>query len=260
MAYIGLKYPVFAPIATEPDNALPTYSAGLVVGHAMAAKVSIETSDSKLPADDMIVEIDNSFISGKITAGIDDISSDAYRAWLGAQTATLGGESVIKDSGNAASPSGGFGYYRVRRKNGVRSLRAYWYPKVQFAVPSEDASTKPDGAIEWQAPEFEGTIMAAKDADASWRFWKDFSVEADAVDWLKGLAHIGDAATLTALQADIATTAALSPETYTSASWVAVANALAEAQAVAALAFPTQARADAAEDALEAAVAALVTR
>lgn len=257
-AYIGLKHPVFAPIATDVDGSLPTYSAGLVVGYAIAANVEIELADSKLAADDMIAEIDNSFVSGIITAGIDDISKEAYIAWMGGQETTYGGETVVRDSGIANAPSGGFGYYRVRKKNNVRTVRAYWYPKVQFAVPSEDAQTKPDGAIEWQTPEFEGSIMACKDAAASWRFWLDFTAEADAIAWLNELAIIGSAATLTSLNSALTTANELNPETYTSASWVAMANAITAAEAVVALEYPSQTRVNAALAALTDATSALV--
>lgn len=260
MAYIGLKHPVFAPIATEPTNSLPTYGSGLVVGHAIAAKVSIELSDSKLAADDMIVEMDNSFISGKITTGIDDLSDDVVKAWLGSQVGTLGGVNTIRDAAGYDSPKGGFGYYRVRKKDGVRTCRAFWYHKTKWGMPSEEAKTKPDKSIEWQTPEVEGTIMTALDADNSWRDTATFETEAEAVAWLNELANIGEPANKTNLNADIATAQALNPELYTSTSWVAVANALADAVATAAMLSPSQARVDAAEDTLEAALAAKVLR
>ncbi|HBV85759.1 MAG TPA: hypothetical protein DEF42_03670 [Desulfosporosinus sp.] len=260
MAYIGLKHPVFAPITNEPANGFPVYGAGLIVGHAIAANVSIELSDSKLPADDMVVEIDNSFTSGTITTGIDDLSDDALKIWLGQKAATLNGVATIRSAAGYEAPNGGFGYYRVRKKNGVRSYRALWYYKTKWGMPSEDASTKPDGAIEWQTPEVEGTIMTAQDADNSWRDMATFTTESDAVAWLNELANIGEPANKSNLSAAIASAQALDPETYTSISWVDVANSLAEAVEVAAMASPSQARVDAAESLLEAAVAALVTR
>lgn len=258
MAYIGLKHPVFAPIATEPANSLPTYGTGLVVGRAIAANVAIELSDSKLPADDMIVEMDNSFISGTITTGVDDLSDEALQTWLGEQTAVVGGVATIRSAASFSAPEGGFGYYRVRKKNGARSFRAYWYYKTKWGIPSEDAATKPDGSIEWQTPEVEGTIMAAQDATNTWRDMATFAVEADAVAWLNGLAGIGVAADLTALNADIATAQALNPELYTSVSWVGLANALEAAVAVSAMTNPTQAKVDEAHDTLAEANLALV--
>lgn len=260
MAYIGLKHPVFAPITSEPANSLPVYGAGLVVGKAIAANVAIERSDSKLAADDAIAEVDNSVIGGTITTGVDDLSDEALKTWLGDKASTLNGVATIRSASNYEAPNGGFGYYRVRKKNGVRSFRAYWYHKTKWGIPSEDAATKPDGAIEWQTPEVEGTILTVGDADNSWRDAVTFDTEAEAVAWLDELANIGEPADLTSLNADITTAEALSPEDYTSASWVALANALADANAVVAMDNPSQARVDAAEDALEAATLALVER
>ncbi len=190
MAYIGLKHPVFAPIATEPANSLPTYGTGLVVGMAIAADVSIELSDAKLAADDTIAEIENGFVSGTISMGVDDLSDAALKAWLGVQEASLGGEATIRNAATYDSPEGGFGYYRVRKKAGVRSYRAYWYHKTKWGIPSENAATKPDGSIEWQTPTIEGQIMTALDTAASWRDQATFTSEADAIAWLDGLAGV----------------------------------------------------------------------
>lgn len=190
MAYIGLKHPVFAPIATEPANSLPTYGTGLVVGMAIAADVSIELSDAKLAADDTIAETENGFVSGTISMGVDDLSDAVLKAWLGVQEASLGGEATLRSAATYDSPEGGFGYYRVRKKAGVRSFRAYWYHKTKWGMPGENAATKPDGSIEWQTPTIEGEIMTALDTAASWRDEATFDAEADAIAWLDGLAGV----------------------------------------------------------------------
>ncbi len=260
MAYIGLKHPVFAPITAEPASSLPTYGAGLVVGHAIAANVTIELSESKLPADDMIVEIDNSFVSGTISTGIDDLSDEVLQAWLGNKKVTVGGVDVIRSAANYEAPEGGFGYYRVRKKNGVRSFRAYWYYKTKWGMPSEEAATKPDGSIEWQTPSIEGAIMTAQDADNSWRDMATFATEAEAVAWLEELANIGEPADLTDLNTAITAAQVLDPEAYTSVSWVDVAVALDEAVAVTAMESPSQTRVDQAESVLTTAMASLVER
>lgn len=190
MAYIGLKHPVFAPIATDVSGSLPTYGTGLVVGMAIGADVSIELSDAKLAADDTIAEIENGFVSGTISMNVDDISDAALIAWLGIQESTLGGEATLREAATYDSPEGGFGYYRVRKKAGVRSYRAYWYHKTKWGMPGESAATKPDGSIEWQTPTIEGEIMTALDTAASWRDQATFTNEADAIAWLDGLAGV----------------------------------------------------------------------
>lgn len=212
MAYIGLKHPVFAPITDEPAGQLPAYGTGLVVGMAIAADVNIELSDSKLPADDIIAEIEKGFTSGTITMGIDDLSDAAQKAWLGSREASLGGQATIRDAATYDSPEGGFGYYRVRKKAGKRSFRAYWYHKTKWGTPSENAATKPDGSIEWQTPTVEGSIMAVNDEANSWRDHVTFDNEADAIAWLDELANVpvSESAGLSALEM-VGTGGTLSP-------------------------------------------------
>ncbi len=259
MAMVGLKRPVFAPIASETAGLVPTYKPGLIVGEAIEANVSIELNDNPLYADDAVAESDKGFKSGTIKMGVDDISKEVHVAWFGAKTQTVNGVEEVIDGASLVAPIGGFGYYRVRRKNGVRTIRAYWYYKTQWGVPSEEAKTKGE-QIEWQTPSVEGNIMVLDDEKSSWRKWADFSTEAAAIEWLYELANIGEPASKTALNAAITSAQALDPEDYTSVSWVDVANALTNAIAVAAMDSPSQTRVDNATSQLTTAVGLLVER
>lgn len=259
MAFIGLKHPVYAPIASAPSGSTPTYGTGLVIGKAIQARVDITLNDSKLYADDGVAESDKGFQSGTISLGLDDLSDDAILAMLGSKAATVGGVAIVRDAATYASPEGGFGYYRVRKKGGVRTIRAFWYYRTQWGQPSEEATTKGEN-VEWQTPTVEGDIMTVDDADQTWRDWADFDTEAAAVAWLDGMANTGTPADTTDLEAAITAALLLESETYTSASWVGLANALATAQAVVALDNPSQAEVDAAETALADATEGLVER
>ena len=68
--------------------------------------------------------------------------------------------------------------------------------------------------------------------DGNWKKDVVVSTEAKAIEWLEALANIGEPADLTALNAAILAAEALLPDDYTSASWVAVANALTAANAI----------------------------
>ena len=256
MAYVGLKHPVFAPFATEPSGSLPTYGTGLIVGLAIGANVSITLSDAKLYGDDDVAESDKGFLSGTVTANVDDLTKEAILLWFGSQENASG---EVEDAGTYNAPFGGFGYYRIRRKAGVRSIRAFWYYKTQFGLPSEDAQTKGD-TVSYQTPSTEGEIFRTNTSKEIWRAWKDFTVEADAVAWLNEKANIGEPAVLTALNAAIASAVALDPEASTSATWVDVANALEDAQAVVLMSAPSQTRVDSATSLLTTAVGLLVPR
>ena len=258
MAKVGLKHPVFSEIDTEVSGNYPTYKTGLIVGSMMEANVSIEYSDAELYADDMLIEKDDSFISGTIDIGIDDISKDAAKAWLGAEEVSYGGRTVIEEAANYSAPYGGFGYYRVRRQDGARVIRAFWYLKTKWKKSSEEAKTK-GKTIEFQTPKIQGSIQRIDNDQESWRVWDDFTSEADAKAWIDDIANIGDPADLTDLNSAVSAAQALNPEDYTSVSWVDVANALTGAVAVQAMESPSQTHVDSATSTLNAAVAALVS-
>jgi hypothetical protein len=258
MAKIGLAYGVFAPITSEPAGQMPEYGTGFIVGHMMQANLTVQYSDSKLAGDNTIVETDRSFVSGTISVGVDDLSHDVLQGWLGLQPKTVGGQTVLRSAGKYTPPKGGFGYIRLIKKGDVYRHEAYWIYKTEWVMPNENASTKPDGAIEWQTPTIEGNIMALSDSDVTWRDQAIFDTEIEAKAWLNELANIGEPADTTALEAAIEAAELLDPEDYTSASWVALANALAAAKAVMAMESPSQARVDQAVGNLADATEALV--
>jgi phi13 family phage major tail protein len=259
MAFIGLKYPVYAPITSKPSGSLPVYGAGRNYSYATEASIALEFADSKLPGDDAIRESDKGFLSGKITQGITDLDEEACIDLLGAQEREVDGHTVIRDGGIFNPQEVGYGYYRVKRINGVRKIVAIWYYCTQWTEPSEDGKTKGE-SIEWQTPKIEGEIFRLDDEDETWRDRLFADSEADAISWLNEKANIGEPASKTALSASITAAQALDPEDYTSASWVDVANALEEAAAVVAMTSPAQSRVDSAKTLLDAAVESLVAR
>lgn len=256
MAYIGMKYPIFVPITEEPDNAVPVYGSGIVLGHAISADVKIERANNKLIGDDGVVETYTGVIGGTISLGLDDISKEVYKVWFGAEEDETG---AIIDKGDVSSPFGGCGYYAVKQKNQKITIRAYFYYKTQFSANSESAKTKSESGVEWQTPTIEGNFYTLNKEGRNFRTWNDFPNESAAVAWLKSIAKIGDPAVITELNDSISAAEILDPEEYTSASWVAVAVALSKAKAVAAQEFPQPYNVNTAKSALDAAVEALIT-
>jgi phi13 family phage major tail protein len=184
MAKIGLKYPVYAP-ATEAGSTI-TYGTGAVLAKAISANISIENNNVKLYADDAIAESDNSFASGTVTIGIDDLYDTAKVALLD----YIEGDTIDSDTGakelsvGTASPAYvGFGFYGKVIRNKVPYWRAIWLKKVQFAEPSDELATKGE-SVEFSTPELEGTIMMA--ADGKWKEEATFSTESGAKAWLDG--------------------------------------------------------------------------
>ena len=191
MAFIGMRHVVAAKVATENPGAALTYSAGMVVGKAIQGNLTWDRNDNPLYADDAVAETDNGATGGTIELVTDDV-----RAYL------LGDEAITTGSGDAATteyesteeaaPYVGFGYMRVRVKNGVTTYQAVWYHKAQFSEGSENAQTKGQ-TIEWQTPTLTGRIMGVNDnANGQIRFRRraNFGTAAAALAWLDAKAGI----------------------------------------------------------------------
>lgn len=68
MAQFGAKRPRFAPVATTPDNALPTYNFESVVtiGKLVAANLTVTNASGELYGDDALAEKIDMFASGSL--------------------------------------------------------------------------------------------------------------------------------------------------------------------------------------------------
>lgn len=151
MANIGMKYPVFAKVASETPGSAVTYTGGQVMAHAIAATITQNRRDNPLYADDIKVENDKGLTDYTIALEIDNLSNEVRAALLG-EVKTSDEYAVTEDS----APYVGFGYMTVKMVNNVVNVEAYWFYKVQFGLDSEEATTKRE-QIEWGTPNLTGT-------------------------------------------------------------------------------------------------------
>lgn len=190
MAQVTLKNLVIAPLATEPNAAAPTYSAGLKAGHLMRANVSWNRSDVKLHGDDKLVAKDNSITSGTITVGTTYLSREAL-SMLFDYTANGTGENARYVLGADSSPHVGVGYVWKDELKASNPYTAVWFYKVQFSM-NEDMNTRGENK-EYGTPEMEGTIFGVfPDATGNPKFREegDFATEAAAIAYINGKAGI----------------------------------------------------------------------
>lgn len=195
MAFVGLKYAVFAPIENEVRGQALTYGKGVVIGRAIGADISFSRNSNPLYADDARIEDDNSITGGTVSINVDDVSDEAQTVILGTSVNTEDDTQVYSEDGDA-SPYGGFGYIRVRRLKGVTSYVAYFIHKVMLGIATETANTKGE-SITWQTPTLSGSMMAVVNREDMKNYFRDhvtFETEAEAVAWLNKRANITDAA------------------------------------------------------------------
>ena len=178
MAKTGLKYPVAAPYTAG------AHTAGKVIGKAISASASINVAEGSLYADDGLAESVKEFTSGTITVGLDEMDDDIAVMLLGH---TMGEDNELVAKDNDFAPYVGVGFYGARVKDGKKSYKAIWYPKVQFKEPNEDLTTKGEN-ITFGTYTIEGTLM--RDDAGEWRRSKICDTEEEARAWLEGKAKI----------------------------------------------------------------------
>lgn len=178
MAYVGLKHPCFAPIATEPAGSIPTYGSGISLGKAIAANLSVNFASGELDADDEIAEHEEEFRSGNIACETDEMQDAPATVVYGATSE--GGE--IKYNKNDTPPYGGFGYYRKKKRNNVAYWKGFFYPRVKATVGNENAQTKGQ-SISFQTNSTTLMVLPCKSGD--WRILsEDLTSEAAAEAWV----------------------------------------------------------------------------
>ena len=195
MAFVGMQHIVAAKITAKPDNAMPTYSAGMVIGKAIQAELSITRNSNPLYADDVVAEDDNSITAMSVSIGMDDFSEEAqaYLGLLKEVTGTGADDKTYYETSGSAD-SAGLGYMRVRRKGGITTYQGVWVLDVLFGIESENSQTKGE-SIEWQTPTVNGQAAAHMittiDTDNPiFRMKKNFTTAAACIDWLDEQAGI----------------------------------------------------------------------
>lgn len=183
MKKIGLKYPVYALYADS--TGAPVYTAGAVIAKAMSASISINKNNAILYADDDIDEIDQSFISGTETLGLNEFPLEVQSVLLGHKLDEDTGEMVANE--NDIAPYVGHGFYGKIKRNKEYKWRAIWFHKMQFGEPNDETETQGE-SVSFQTPEIGGMIM--KDIKGDWKSENVLDTEEEAITWLNTKAGI----------------------------------------------------------------------
>ena len=129
MATYGAKYPKFAPISSEPENALPTYNGAkaATIGRLVKADLTVNLASGKIFADDELAESADEFSSGTIAMETDDMEDEVASTVYGA---TVQNSEVHYKAGDTP-PLGGLAYYKALMRRGVKYFKGYFYPRVK---------------------------------------------------------------------------------------------------------------------------------
>lgn len=200
MAIVGVCKPYYAKYSNS--GSAVTYSGGGVMGKAVELSAEIEASDNNnLYADNAIAESEKTFSSGTLGLTTDDLEQAASKDILGLKEESITGITGVTDTSvkeliyddDQATPYLGVGIIIKKIKDGVTKWRAIVFTKVQFAVPSDSATTQGE-TIEWQTPEISGTIMRDDTEKHAWKKEATFTSEAQAEAYIKARLNITEAA------------------------------------------------------------------
>lgn len=180
MAQFGAKRPRFAPVATTPDNALPTYNFESVVtiGKLVAANLTVANASGEIYGDDALAEKIDMFASGSLELQTDDKTAEVHAALHGATLDEL--EDELTDSDSDVAPRGGLAYYKVLIRNGVRVYQGVFHPLVNAILGNDSAATK-GSSITFGTSTTTFTVFRCN--SGAWRIRKEFSSEADVIAW-----------------------------------------------------------------------------
>lgn len=142
MAQFGAKRPVFAPIKTTPDGALPTYDyeKKVTIGKLVKADLTVTNASGELYGDDALAEKVDMFASGSLALETDDKTDEVQTALHGATKDVESGE--VTDSDGDVAPRGGLVYYKVIMRKGIRYFKGIFHPETKAILGNDSAATK----------------------------------------------------------------------------------------------------------------------
>ncbi len=180
MAKIGLTNFRYG-ILTEAPDGTPSYGGAKTPGKAISCNVSVENSDTKLYADDVVQESDTSFAGGTVTMGIDRLDYQVQADLLGC---TYSEESGPVRSTTDAAPYVGLGRVVTLMIDGVYKYKVEFLYKVKFSTPPQEDNTRGE-SVEFSTFEMEGQI--AQLGNGKWSVSQMFDTKTAAITYLEGL-------------------------------------------------------------------------
>lgn len=194
MAYIGMRYPVAAPVSSHTDGSAITYGTGFVIGHAVAANISFDVNDNPDYGDDIMIDNDTGISGYNGDIDLNGLAASVRASLLGWDSVSSGTPAAIThyEVSDETTPEMGWGFIHVGMLEGVKSYEAYWFHKSRFTQNNISASTKKK-QIEWNHPKLnfvgEGAYIDST-GKAKYFDWMSFESEASAKAWLNTKAGI----------------------------------------------------------------------
>lgn len=167
MATYGAKYIKFAPLKTEPTDAIPTYENAVQIAELQKLTDNPTYSEGKQYGDDRLVEYVSEFSEADVDVEVTDLDNKLQSTILGAALSGSGDTEELAFGSSDKAPYGGLGAVICRMRNDVRSFQGILYTKVKASMQGEEFTTKGDGGIT-----FTGGKLKFKATEPKYGKWK----------------------------------------------------------------------------------------
>lgn len=181
MATYGAKYIKFAPLKTEPEDAIPTYEKAVQIAELQKLTDNPTYSEGKQYGDDRLVEYVSEFNEADVDVEVTDLDNRMQSTIFGA---TLSGDNTNEElafGGSDTAPYGGLGAVICRMRGNVKTYQGVLYTKVKASMQGEEFTTKGDnitlagGKLKFKATEpkygkwkIKSAMFPTLDAAKSW--------------------------------------------------------------------------------------------
>ena len=188
MARIGLKGLTYATISSGGAGSAVVYTGGASQADMLiSADVTLTRDDVKLYADNHAVERVNGMNGGNISFELAKLPNNVKTSLLGYTVS-----SKVLTVTDAESPYVGVGYITSEVVGGTKSYVGYWFPKVQFGMDNDSASTKGE-STQFQTNTITGEILGVQtttNGAIEYYYTDTDTTEASVRTWLNGKAGI----------------------------------------------------------------------
>jgi hypothetical protein len=178
MPSIGFEYGKWAPITSEPDNALPVYGTGKSLGGAVTGTHTPNFASTPHYSDNILKNQISKFTNGTLTLTVDDVDLQTHAEIYGATFA----ENQVNHKAADKAPFGGASWVEtILTEENEEIYRGYFYPKVKAVRTAKNFNTQQEN-IELGLTDINFTTFAAKSGD--YEIIKDFADISSARAWV----------------------------------------------------------------------------
>lgn len=182
MAIYGARYIKFAPLKTEPADAIPTYENGIQIAELQRLSDNPTYAEGKQNGDDRLVEYVNEFSEADVDVEVSDLDNQIQHTIFGADLTGSDDSEELAFGGSDNAPYGGLGAVICRIRNNVKSYQGVLYTKVKASMQGEEFTSKGDNIT------LAGGKLKFKASEPKYGKWKIksamFSNVADAMSWI----------------------------------------------------------------------------